>query len=517
VRATAESESGLARPKERQPEGCAMVIFGASGDLTQRMLLPALYNLALDGRLPPRFVVIGFARTDWTEEQFRQHAHEAVKEFSRRPLDQSVWDEFARRLYYVSGDYAEPRSHERLASLLERVERQYDTDGNHLYYLALPPSAAEEIIEVLGRTGQVVRHADEEGERGWSRIIAEKPFGDDLESARRLNRMLHSAFREDDVYRIDHYLGKETVQNILVFRFGNGIFEPVWNRRYVDHVQITVAESIGVERRAGYYEQAGALRDMVQNHIMQLLSLVAMEPPIAFDGRAVRDEKVKVVRAVRPLTGDAVRLNTARGQYAAGVVHNEPARGYREEEGVAPNSLTETFVALKLYVDNWRWADVPFYIRTGKRLGRRSSEIAVQFKRAPLLLFRGALTRTDIEPNVLTMRIQPDEGIALRFLTKVPGSPLRIQPVDMDFPYGDSFRVLTPSAYETLLLDAIRGDTTLFARADEVEGAWAITDEIIAGWHSMRPPSFPNYYAGSSGPPEADDLIEADGRAWREP
>jgi glucose-6-phosphate 1-dehydrogenase len=373
------------------------------------------------------------------------------------------------------------------------------------------------MIEFLGRTGQLVAHQEGDDAGGWSRIIVEKPFGDDLESAQRLNRIIHSAFREEDVFRIDHYLGKETVQNILVFRFANGIFEPVWNRRYVDHVQITVAEEIGVGSRSGYYEQAGALRDMIQNHILQLLSLVAMEPPIAFDGRAVRDEKVKVVRAIRPLRGDNVTLNTARGQYGAGYVRNEIVPAYREEEGVEDHSLTETYVALKLFVDNWRWADVPFYIRTGKRLAHRVSEIAVQFKRPPLLLFRGALNRRDIEPNLLTMRIQPDEGIALRFLTKIPGSPLRIQPVDMDFPYGDSFRVLTPTAYETLLLDAIRGDTTLFARADEVEGAWEITDEIIAGWHNARPPTFPNYEAGAWGPPEADDLIEADGRSWREP
>jgi glucose-6-phosphate 1-dehydrogenase len=482
------------------------------------MLLPALYNLALDGRVPERFAIIGFARTESTEEQFRQQAYESVKEFSRRPVEDGLWQQFAGRLYYVYGDYSKAESHAKLASVLERVEHEHDTDGNHLYYLALPPTASEEIIEQMGRTGQVVPHYDHEHDRGgWSRIIVEKPFGDDLETAVQLNRTLHSAFREEDVYRIDHYLGKETVQNILVFRFANGIFEPVWNRRYVDHVQISVAESIGVGPRGGYYEQAGALRDMVQNHIMQLLSLVAMEPPIAFNGSAVRDEKVKVLHALRPLRGDAVRYHTARGQYAPGFVSGTEALGYRQEKGSAPDSLAETFVAVKLYVDNWRWADVPFYIRTGKRLARRSSEIAIQFKQAPLLLFREALDPSGLEPNVLTLRIQPDEGIALKFQTKVPGSPLRVQPVNMDFPYSDSFRLQTPSAYETLILDAIRGDTTLFARADEIEAAWSIVDEIVAGWRDMPPPRFPNYEAGSWGPPEADAMIEADGRRWREP
>ncbi len=495
-----------------------MVIFGASGDLTRRMLLPALYNLALDGRVPERFAIIGFARTEWTEDEFRAHAYQSVKEFSRRPVEEGLWAQFAPKLHYVSGAYADPDSLARLADLLERVERQHDTDGNHLYYLALPPATSEEIIEQLGSTGQVVAHhedADDVG--GWSRIIVEKPFGDDLESAMRLNRILHSAFREDDIFRIDHYLGKETVQNILVFRFANGIFEPVWNRRYVDHVQITVAEDIGVGRRAGYYDQAGALRDMVQNHIMQLLSLVAMEPPIAFNGRAVRDEKVKVVNAVRHLQGDAVRYYTARGQYGPGFVDGVAVPGYREEPEVAPDSMTETYVALKISVDNWRWADVPFYIRTGKRLAHRTTEIAVQFKQPPLMLFREQITAASLEPNVLTLRIQPNEGIALNFQTKVPGSPLRIHPVYMDFPYSDSFRLQTPTAYETLILDAIRGDTTLFARADEIEAAWGIVDDIIAGWRDMPPPHFPNHEAGTWGPPEADAMIAADGRTWREP
>jgi len=500
-------------PGERRPESCALVIFGASGDLAQRMLLPALYNLTLDRRLPEGMAVIGFGRTRWDDQEFRRQARDAISEFSRRPVEAAVWDRFVKTLHYVAGNYDDAESHGRLADKLERVEGGHHTSGNHLYYLSLPPSTASIIIEQLGGTGQVVQHSDES--KGWSRIIVEKPFGHDLPSAMQVNRILHSVFREEDIYRIDHYLGKETVQNILVFRFANGIFEPVWNRRYVDHVQITVAESIGLGHRAGYYEEAGALRDMVQNHMMQLLSLVAMEPPIAFDGRAVRDEKVKVLHALRPLRGDAVRLGTVRGQYGSGRAGGEHAPAYREEPDIADDSQTETFVALKAYVDNWRWADVPFYIRTGKRLARRSTEIAVQFKRAPLLLFRDAAERSGIEANVLTMRIQPDEGIALRFLTKVPGSPLRIKPVDMDFPYDDSFGIDLPTAYETLLLDAVRGDTTLFGRSDEVEAAWAIMDDIRAGWDAMPPPQFPNYAAGSWGPREADDLIEADGRKWR--
>jgi glucose-6-phosphate 1-dehydrogenase len=346
-------------------------------------------------------------------------------------------------------------------------------------------------------------------------VIIEKPFGTDLESARDLNRKLHAVFDEEAVYRIDHYLGKETVQNILVFRFANGIFEPVWNRRYVDHVQITVAESIGVERRGGYYDQTGALRDMVQNHLMQLLSLVAMEPPSAFNGKAVRDEKVKVLDAVRHLRGEAVRTATARGQYGRGWVAGEEVPGYREEEGVPPGSLTETYVALRLHVDNWRWADVPFYLRTGKRLPKRSTEIAIQFRPAPSLLFRQVLDISSLEPNVLAMRIQPNEGISIKFLTKAPGAPMRVRPATMDFLYGASFLTEAPSAYETLLLDAMKGDNTLFARWDEVEAAWSIVDDIIEGWRAMPPPEFPNYEAGTWGPEEADRLIESDGRRWR--
>jgi glucose-6-phosphate 1-dehydrogenase len=505
---TAEAPPGAG---ERPAAPCVMVIFGASGDLTRRMLLPALYNLALDRRLPPRFAVVGFARTDQDHGEFRRQAKEAVQEFSRRPIDEAVWKSFAEGLFYVPGDYDKEDSHDRLIAVLKEVERERGIGGNHLYYLAVPPSAFPIIIERLGK-GHIRKHRDEGGR---ARIIVEKPFGQDLESARELNRLSHSVFNEDDIYRIDHYLGKETVQNILLFRFANGIFEPIWNRRYVDHIQITVAESIGVGRRGGYYDQSGALRDMVQNHIMQLLSLVAMEPPIAFNGHFVRNEKVKVLHAVRRFTEEDVRRNTARGQYGPGWIAGEEVPGYRDEPEVPDDSVTETFVAVKLFVDNWRWADVPFYVRTGKRLPKRSTEIAIEFKRAPHLLFREIIDTPQVEPNVLTMRIQPNEGITLKFLTKVPGSPVRMRAANMDFMYGASFLVQAPSAYETLLLDALRGDTTLFTRSDEVEAAWQIVDGILDGWRSLPPPDFPNYEAGTWGPKEANELIERDGREWR--
>jgi len=501
---------GIARA-EAKPEPCAIVIFGASGDLTRRMLLPALYNLAVDAQLPAQCAVVGFARSEWSDEEFREHAREAISEFSRQPIDSAAWQKFAPSLFYVPGDYSSAESHERLTERLEALEGERGIPGNHLYHLAVPPSAYAEIIEGLGRGGHASPHG--EGSR-WSRVIIEKPFGHDLASCRELNRLVHSVFSEDDVYRIDHYLGKETVQNILVFRFANGIFEPVWNRRYVDHVQITVAETIGVGGRGGYYEEAGALRDMVQNHMMQLLSLVAMEAPISFNGRWVRDEKVKVLEAVRPFTLDDVLESTVRGQYGRGRVDGQEVPAYREEEGVSPNSKTETYVALKVLVDTWRWAGVPFYLRTGKRLGKHSTEIAIEFKRAPNLLFREFLDGRSLEPNLLTMRIQPDEGISLKFHTKVPGSPLRIRPMDMDFTYVATDLAAAPTAYETLLLDAMQGDATLFARSDEVEAAWDVMDEILAGWAELPAPGFPNYPAGSAGPESADALIQTDGRRW---
>jgi glucose-6-phosphate 1-dehydrogenase len=499
---------------DRTPEPCTMVIFGASGDLTRRKLLPALYNLFVDGLLPARFAVVGFARSEMTDDQFRQKALEAVRQFSRRPVDPGPWDSFAHGLFYTSAGSLNPEDFQRLGELIARAGRERDTGGNRVFYLSVPPSAYSGIVHGLGTSGLAAPGKDGSG---WARIIVEKPFGRDLETARALNQEVAQVFREEQVYRIDHFLGKETVQNILVFRFANGIFEPIWNRRYIDHVQITAAESLGVEGRAGYYEEAGALRDMVQNHMLQILSLVAMEPPIAFEARAVRDEKVKVLRAIRPLRGEDVARYTARGQYGPGWVNGREVPGYRQEPNVDPASTIETYAALKLYVDNWRWAEVPFYLRTGKRLPKQTTEVAIHFKRAPLLLFRDMADPASLESNVLAIRIQPNEGITLKFHAKVPGISVRIRAVNMDFLYGASFAVEPPTAYETLLLDCLEGDSTLFARRDEIEAAWSLVTDVLDGWSQLPPPTFPNYEAGSWGPQEAQELMARDSRQWRRP
>jgi glucose-6-phosphate 1-dehydrogenase len=495
---------------ERTPEPCVMVIFGASGDLTKRKLIPALYNLSRERLIPAGFSVVGFARRPIGDDQFRANMLDGVNQFSRsRPAQPAVWETFAAGLTYLQGDFDDPKAYTELAALLDRLDRERGTGGNRVFYLATPPSAYSEIIHHLGESGLAQPcKAD-----AWCRIIVEKPFGRDLESARELNQQLAQVFREDQIYRIDHYLGKETVQNILVFRFANGIFEPIWNRRYVDHVQITVSESIGLEGRGKYYDETGALRDMVQNHLLQLLSLVAMEPPVTFGADDVRNEKVKVLHAVRPFHPADVSKLTVRGQYGPGTIGAEDVIGYREEPGVDPQSNTETYVALKLIVDNWRWADTPFYLRTGKRLPRRVSEIAITFKRAPLMLFGHA---TDsLEPNVLVLRIQPNEGIALRAGAKVPGATIQIRSINLDFMYGLQFGVEQPEAYERLLLDCMLGDSTLFTRSDEVETAWRLLMPILESWENSSPPNFPNYPAGTWGPDEAQALIEADGRRWR--
>jgi glucose-6-phosphate 1-dehydrogenase len=494
----------------RTPAPAAIVIFGASGDLTRRKLMPGLYSLATQQLLPPETAIVGVARSGWSEEEFRARMRQGVEEHGRVPVDEGVWAGFAARLGYLSLEFGDEAAYQALAAQLGRLDDERGTRGNRLFYLATAPEYFAVIAERLGGAGLA-----EEGDGGdrFVRMVVEKPFGEDLASARALNARLGQVFRERQVYRIDHYLGKETVQNLLVLRFGNAIFEPIWNRRYVDNVQITVAEDLGVGSRGGYYDQSGALRDIVQNHMLQLLSIVAMEPPARFEAREVRDEKVKVLRAIPAFDEEGARRNAVRGQYGAGWIAGEPVPGYREEEGVDPRSNTETFVAMRLTVDNWRWSGTPFYLRTGKRLPRRATEVAIHFKPAPHLPFSSTAVET-IEPNVLTLRIQPDEGASLRFAAKVPGPHIDLRVVSMDFAYGSSFLRSSPEAYERLLLDALLGDATLFARWDEVERAWEILDPLIARW-AQDPGPFPNYPAGSWGPEEADALTAADGREWR--
>jgi glucose-6-phosphate 1-dehydrogenase len=494
------------------PDPCALVILGASGDLTQRKLVPALYYLARERLLPAGFSVVGCAKTPYTHEQFRQKMRDALKKFSWvSAADDSALESFSKGLFYVAGDFGNAKAYAQLAGLLEQLDRERGTCGNRLFYLATPPSFFPEIIRCLGEGG--LADPKEPGKR-WTRIIIEKPFGRDLDSARELNRVVSGVFREDQVYRIDHYLGKETVQNLLVFRFANGIFEPIWNRRYIDHVQITVAEQLGVEQRGGYYEEAGLVRDMIQNHVMQLLSLVTMEPPATFEARAVHDEKAKVMRAIRPVPLEQLDRFVVRGQYAAGWVAGERVPAYRSEVKVSPASMTETYAALGLYIDNWRWADVPFYLRSGKRLAKQVSEITIQFRRAPHLLFRGS-TSDSIEPNLLSLRIQPNEGIFLKFSAKLPATTMQIRPVRMDFRYAESFGAKLPTAYETLLMDCMLGDQTLFNREDAVELAWELLTPILARWQEDGQRGLAFYDAGSWGPAEADALMERDGRRWQ--
>ena len=508
---------------ERTPQPCVMVIYGATGDLSHRKLLPALYNLAREGLLPNPFAVVAFGRRSYTSESFRAEMRPAVDQFSRqKPVDDAVWDSFAQHMFYHQSEFTDPAGYKELSALLDRLDSDLGAAGNRVFYLATPPSQYPEVIQQLGQAGLAREGADAADgaadgsrRRGWARIIIEKPFGHDLATAQALNRQAHGAFREEQIYRIDHYLGKETVQNILVLRFANGIFEPVWNRRYIDHVEITASESVGVEGRGGYYEEAGALRDMVQSHMLQLLNLVAMEPPVAFDANSVRDEKLKVLRAIRPLqTLEEIAANSVRGQYTAGWVAGKRIESYRSEKNVSPQSTTETFAALRLFVDNWRWQGVPFYLRTGKALPKRVTEIAVQFRRAPHALF-GRVTGGHMEPNVLSIRIQPDEGISLNVSSKVPGAAMRIRPVKLDFLYGASFVAEPPEAYERLLLDCMLGDSTLFTRADEVEQAWSLVTSIMEGWAQQLPNDFPNYEAGTWGPAGANQLLAVDGRSWR--
>jgi glucose-6-phosphate 1-dehydrogenase len=484
----------------RTPDPCILTIFGASGDLTKKKLLPALYALAFRRLLPDRFAVVGVARTPESDDEFRERMKEAVQAHARDEFRDEVWDQLAEGMRYVATDFSDEDGERELAGTLSELDDERGTGGNRVYYLAIPPSVFPTVVDMLGR------HRSAEG---WTRLIIEKPFGHDLDSARELSAAIQEHFTEEEVFRIDHYLGKETVQNMLALRFANGIFEPIWNRQFIDHVQITVAESIGIEGRAGYYEQSGAIRDIFQNHLLQLLAITAMEPPIDFTADSVRNEKVKVLRALHTPGPKSV----VRGQYGRGYVEGEEVPGYREEEGVAPDSMTETYVAAKLYVDNWRWADTPFYVRMGKRLARRETTIAIEFERAPHPPF--AETAGDgLRPNVLLVHIQPDEGISLAIGAKVPGQGMTIRTVHMDFLYGGAFRTGMPEAYERLILDAMLGDATLFTRTDEVEEQWKLVDAIVAPWKRDRP-SFPNYAAGTWGPHAADELLVRDGRSWR--
>ena len=498
----------------RTPAPCTLIIFGATGDLTARKLLPALYNLSREGLVPGGFSLVGFGRRDWDAEKFREVMHQSATEHSRtQPINSAVWHSFSEGIFFVEGSFGDQAAFQALADCLNTIDQERGTHGNRLFYLATPPSAFDDIVAQLQAAGLNQNGANPAYPDGWTRIIIEKPFGHDLASAHELNIKVNRVFDEQQVYRIDHYLGKETVQNLLVARFANAIFEPLWNRQYIDHVQITVAENLGIGSRAGFYEEAGALRDMVTNHMMQLLTLTAMEPPVRFEAEAVRNEKVKVLHALRLLHHGSIETHTLRAQYTQGAVNGAEVPGYRQEKGVADDSRTPTYVALRLEIDNWRWAGVPFYLRTGKRLAKRVTEIAIQFKRPPLLLFSEA--RDDIKPNVLALRIQPDEGVTLRFNAKQPGQRMDMQAVNMDFRYGTSFGVDAPEAYERLLLDAMIGDPTLFTRRDEVEAQWAIMTPILDRW-AERDERLPEYEAGTWGPYEADQFIQHDeGRTWR--
>ncbi len=497
----------IPQPALPKAEPCIIVIFGGTGDLTKRKLMPALYDLACVGCTSRNFDVLGIGRTPLSDEEFRERLKESVAQSKdARDFQEDVWQQLAQRVHYLIGDANQREFYNDLKTKLEEMQK-HGGSKNVLFYVSTPASLAPPIVEGLGEAG--LAHNSE----GWTRIVLEKPFGHDLKSAHELNEMVSRVFDEDAVYRIDHYLGKETVQNIIMFRFGNSMFEPIWNRNYIDYIEITAAETLGVENRAAFYEETGALRDMVANHMLQLLTLTAMEPPIAFDSHSVREQKVQVLRSIYPMTKEQVAARTIRGQYGPGEIDGKPVPGYRQEKGVNSNSLTETFVAVEFYVNNWRWADVPFYVRAGKRLARPLTEIAVHFKRTPQALF--ARRPGDVHHNIVVMRIQPNEGIALNFEAKTPGPEMRASRVNMEFSYRQAFGTATPVAYETLLLDAMRGDATLFTRRDEVEAEWRVITPIEEAWAQLPPPQFPNYPSGSEGPAEADPLIKRDRHRWR--
>jgi glucose-6-phosphate 1-dehydrogenase len=492
-------------------EPCTLVIFGGSGDLARRRLIPALYNLLLDGLMPANYLVLGLGRTKMSDEEFRALVRDGVVRHSRQALIEDTWIAFARHLFYLAGENDDAHTYVRLKARLDELERAFQLPGNRIYYLSIPPSSFTPVCEGLSRSGL----AGTPGMRSpYSRIIVEKPVGRDLASAQAINEVTGRVFDESQIFRIDHYLGKETVQNLMVVRFANSIFEPIWNHKYIDHVQITVSEAEGVGSRASYYEEAGALRDMVQNHLLQLLCLVAMEPPYSLDPDVVRNAKMEVLRCLRPITGKDVEKYTVRAQYTEGTVHGIPVPGYRREKGVRPDSTTETYVAVKCFVENWRWSGVPFYLRTGKALPLRASEVAVQFKDIPRILFN-ANPQAPQPPNVLALRIQPEEGLSLRIVSRVPGTRTQTHPVEMHFKYGEVFGRPSPEAYERLLLDVMAGDPSRFMRRDAVEASWAWITKILEGWAQLGQRWLPEYQAGTWGPVEADRLIQNDGRTWR--
>jgi len=493
----------------RSGDPCALVIFGAAGDLTKRLLVPSLYNLHASNLLPENFAIVGVTAAKFSDEDFRNKLTKDINEFARSPVQKELWDWFKSKIYYHSGDFRDPNLYRQLKDKLAAVDRQQGTPGSYLFYLATAPQFFGEIIKQLGAVGLTT-----EANGFWRRVIIEKPFGRDLESARGLNKEIRSVLDESQIYRIDHYLGKETVQNMMVFRFGNGIFEPIWNRGYIDSVQITVAETVGVEERGGYYDTAGALRDMIPNHTLQLVAMTAMEPPISFDSEAVRDEKAKVLHAIQTLSAEDVLTKAVRGQYGPGVIEEKNVPGYRTEPQVNPQSGTETFIAMELNIDNWRWAGVPFYLRTGKRLAQRATEIVIQFKRAPHLLFRDTGIES-LSANQLVMHIQPDEGISLRFSAKVPGAVMNVGSVNMNMKYEEYFGAAPWIGYETLLLDCMIGDPTLFQRADMVEAGWRVVAPLLDVWNALPPREFPNYAAGTWGPKDAEQMLEREGRKWR--
>jgi glucose-6-phosphate 1-dehydrogenase len=508
--AQAELQPVATKPRVgRVGDPCVMVIFGFTGDLTRRKLIPALYNLATQHLLSPEFAVIGVGRSPMSDEDARQKVTEDFKKFATGKVDSALWEDFVRRISYVNGDFDDPGTFDRLKEALPKVDQEHNSHGNYFFYLATAAKYFGDVVERLSKVGLMT---EENGH--WRRVIIEKPFGHDLDTAKSLNQQLLKVISERQIYRIDHYLGKETVQNILAFRFANGIFEPIWNRRYIDHIQISVAETVGVEQRGDYYDAAGALRDMVPNHIMQLISLSAMEPPISFEANAVRDEQAKILHAIQPFTDEDVLSKTVRGQYGEGIMDGVRVPAYRSEEGVPPDSRTETFVAMRLLIDNWRWAGVPFYLRTGKRLPGRNTHVVIQFRRAPFQLFR----ETQVEnmmPNQLVLHIQPEEGISLRFAAKTPGPAMQLGEVNMEFNYADYFGQTPNTGYERLLHDCMTGDATLFQRADMVEAGWSIVNPVLDVWKALPPRYFPNYPAGTWGPKDSDELMERDGRRWR--